>query len=170
MNCQIVNYKGTQEEDVEITLLLTRVFVKEGYIDKSSAEKIFAPDELRKRGEIMLARSPAGELFGMIICVRPTSPARQVAEIDEAEIHLLAVYPKARGRGIASSLIVACEQRAASFGFSKVVLLTQPMMEAAHHVYERLGYRRNPARDWSKKSNGKSYFVYEKSIQQDRTS
>ncbi|MEO9363696.1 MAG: GNAT family N-acetyltransferase [Nitrososphaera sp.] len=162
MNFQILNYRGTIEEDLEITSLLTRVFVKEGYTDKSNAEKMFAPAELQKRGEIMLARSPEGKLVGMVIFVLPTSPARQVAEAGEAEIHLLAVYPEARGQGIASCLITACEQRAVSSGYSKMVLSTQPAMKAAHRLYKQLGYRRNPARDWSKGTDNKVYLVYEK--------
>gem|GEM_PF-738258 len=143
MNFQIVNYRGTAKEDAEIILLLTRVFVEVGYTDKSDAQRMFAPAELRKRGKIILSRSPAGPLLGMAICVPPSSQARQVAAADEAEIHLLAVYPKARGQGIASSLILACEQQAISLGYSKMVLLTQQTMKEAHHVYERLGYRQN---------------------------
>jgi ribosomal protein S18 acetylase RimI-like enzyme len=165
---QILNYHGTAEEDLEITSLLARVFVGEGYTEKSSAEKIFALAELQKRGEIMLARSPTGKLLGMVIFVLPTSPARQVAEEDEAEIHLLAVYPEARGQGVASRLIMACERRAVSSGYSKMVLSTQPTMTEAHRVYEQLGYRRNPIRDWSSKKgtdgNSKIYFVYEKRL------
>lgn len=156
-----MNYKGTIEEDSEITSLLIRVFVGEGYTDKLNAERIFAPAELRKRGEIILAKSTVGKLLGMAIFVRSTSPARQVAEADEAEIHLLAVYPEARGQGIASQLIMACEHRAVSFGFSKMVLSTQQTMKEAHRVYERLGYRRNSTRDWSKGAE-KIFFVYEK--------
>ena len=161
MNFRIMDYQGTIEEDKEITLLLDCVFVKEGYTSRLDAERMFAPAELRKRGEIMLARSAEGKLLGMIIFVRPTSPARQVAKADEAEIHLLAVYPEARGQGIASRLIAACEQRAASSGYSKMVLSTQQTMKKAQHLYEKLGYWRNPARDWSKGTD-KVFFVYEK--------
>ena len=60
MNFQIVNYQGTPDEDAAITLLLTRVFVEEGYTDKSTASKMMASAELKKRGEILLARSPLG--------------------------------------------------------------------------------------------------------------
>jgi ribosomal protein S18 acetylase RimI-like enzyme len=149
---QILNYQGAKE-DLEIVSLLTRVFVEEGYTDKSNADRMFAPAELQKRGEIMLARSPAGKLLGMVIFVLPTSPARRVAEADEAEIHLLAVHNEVRGQGIALRLIVACEQRAISCGYFKIVLSTQQTMKGAHHVYERLGYLRIPARDWSKKES-----------------
>ena len=112
MNFQILSYRGTIEEDREITSLLNHVYVKDGYTDKSYAEKIFVPAELRKRGEIILARSIAGKLLGMAIFVPSTSPARQVAELGEAEIHLLAVYPEAGCQGIASRLIKACEEQA----------------------------------------------------------
>ncbi len=158
---QIKNYQGTTNEDKEIASLLDDVFVKEGYTDKSRAEKIFPPTELQKRGEIILATSVTGQLLGMIIFVRPTSPARQVAEPDEAEIHLLAVCPKVRSQGIGSQLIMSCEQRATSLGYSKIVLSTQQAMKEAHRVYEKLGYRRNPARDWSRDAD-RIYFVYEK--------
>ena len=161
MTIQIMNYQGTIKEDGEIISLLTRVFVEEGYTKKSNAKRIFVSAELRKRGEIILARSSLGKLVGMVICVLPTSSARQVAEEDEAEIHLLAVYPEARRQGIASQLVIACEQRAVSLGYSKMVLSTQQTMREAHHVYEQLGYRRNSARDWSKDTD-KIYFVYEK--------
>ncbi|MGI0018957.1 MAG: GNAT family N-acetyltransferase [Nitrososphaera sp.] len=165
MNFQIVHYHGTIEENREITSLLTRVFVEEGYTDKSNAERIFVPAEVRKRGEIMLARSPVQKkLLGMIIFVPSISPTCQVAEADEAEIHLLAVHPETRGQGIASHLIMACEQRAVSFGYSRMILSTQQTMKEAHRVYEQLGYRRNSTRDWSRGTD-KTFFVYEKLLQ-----
>jgi len=79
------------------------------------------------------------------------------------------VNSTARGQGIASSLIEACEQRATARGYFKMVLSTQPTMTVARRVYERLGYRRNAARDWSK-MNGKRYFVYEKPLQKHTSS
>ena len=109
--------------------MLNHVYVKDGYTDKSYAEKIFVPTELRKRGGIILVRSISGKLLGMAIFVPSTSPARQVAELGEAEIHLLAVYPEVRCQGIASHLIKACEEQAVSFGYSKMVLSTQQTMK-----------------------------------------
>jgi ribosomal protein S18 acetylase RimI-like enzyme len=103
-------------------------------------------------------------LLGMAIFVPSTSPACQVAELGEAEIHLLAVYPEARCQGIASRLIKACEEQAVSLGYSKMVLSTEQTMREAHRIYEQLDYRRNSTRDWSKGEN-KIYFVYEKILQ-----
>jgi ribosomal protein S18 acetylase RimI-like enzyme len=155
---------GDPEEERAITSLLIEVFAGEGYTERPSAETMSTPEALRQRGDLLLATSATGDLLGMVVCVRPTNPARQVAELDEVELHLLAVHPKARGHGVAAALIAACEQRALSLGYFKVVLSTQPTMRAAHRVYERVGYQRDASRDWSMARTGKTYLVYEKHI------
>lgn len=160
-----MDYQATAKEDNEIVSLLTSVFVKEGYTAKAHAEKMFTPSELQKRGQIILARSNTEKLVGMIIFVLPTSPARQISKPDEAEIHLLAVHPEARGQGIGTHLIKTCEMRAIRSGFTKMVLSTQQTMRWAHHIYTKLGYRNNPTRDWSSVM-GKTYLVYEKYLDQ----
>ena len=159
---QIRSPLGDSDEDREIASLLIQVFAGEGYTDRPNAEMMSAPDELCHRGDIFLAKSGTGDLLGMAICVCPTSAACHVAETDEAELHLLAVLPKARRQGVAAALVAACEQRASFLGYSKMVLSTQPTMLAAHRLYERVGYRRNAERDWSRAQYGKSYLVYEK--------
>jgi ribosomal protein S18 acetylase RimI-like enzyme len=155
---------GNAVEDRAITSLLIEVFAGEGYTERLSAEIMSAPDLLRQRGDLLLAKSATDDLLGLVVCVRPTSPARQVAELDEVELHLLAVHPRARGQGVATALIAACEQRASSLGYSKMVLSTQPTMQSAHRLYERLGYQRNRSRDWSLAPAGKGYLVYEKRL------
>ena len=97
----------------------------------------------------------------MVILAQRTNSARQVAGPNEAELQLLAVHPIARGQGIASRLIEACERKALASGYQRMVLSTQPDMKAAQRVYERLNYRRNPARDWAR-CDGRSFLVYEK--------
>jgi hypothetical protein len=57
MDYKIMIHTGTANEATEIIALLFRVFVAEGFTDKSIAERIFVPTELRKRDEIILARS-----------------------------------------------------------------------------------------------------------------
>ena len=73
----------------------------------------------------------------MAIFVLPSSPECQVANTDECEIHLLVVYPEARGQGVASHLIGGCENEAVRLGYFKIVLSTQQSMEAPHHVNQR---------------------------------
>lgn len=42
-----------------------------------------------------------------------------------------------------------CLERARAAGVSSVVLSTQPQMRAAHRLYERLGFSRDPDLDWT---------------------
>lgn len=160
---EIVDATHTPQEYRMVAELLMRVFVEAGYTERASANRLTAPEELQRRGDIILAKSAAGEVLGMVVCMRASSPGRQVAEPGEAEMHLLAVDPQARRQGVASALIQAFEQRSRSNGFSKAVLSTQPTMAPAQRLYERHGYHRNPGRDWSG-SNGKKYLVYQKNL------
>lgn len=163
MSFYIVDCQNSREEHEAIACLLIKAFIEEGHTDRANAVQLTSPEELRKRGEIILARSTASrdQILGLAILVEPRSSARQVAMPDEAEIHLLAVDPIARGQGIGLRLVAACEQKALALGYKKIVLSTQPAMKAAHHIYERLGYQRNPARDWTR-PGGRFYLVYEK--------
>jgi ribosomal protein S18 acetylase RimI-like enzyme len=66
----------------------------------------------------------------------------------EAGIRLLAVAPRAQGRGIGTALTNALVGRAQDEGKRGITLLTLPAMTAAQRMYERLGFQRDPERDW----------------------
>jgi ribosomal protein S18 acetylase RimI-like enzyme len=68
---------------------------------------------------------------------------------DEAAFRMLAVDPAVRGRGVGELLVRTCLDRAGAAGKRRVVISTDPRMTSAHRLYERLGFRRLPARDWS---------------------
>jgi len=59
----------------------------------------------------------------------------------------LAVDPRHRGRGIAESLMLACEIRAAQSHAPVFAFHTSDFMRTARALYERLGYRRAPEFD-----------------------
>ncbi|KPA33418.1 FR47-like protein [Leptospira interrogans] len=117
--------------------------------------------EIKKRGKILVALAN-NTAIGLIIVGTYTNPYRQIAEIDEAEMQLIATLPKFRQQGVASSLCRTFEVEAKILGFRKVVLSTQSTMKAAHKLYEKLGYLRNPSRDWIR--NNRQFWVYEKNI------
>jgi ribosomal protein S18 acetylase RimI-like enzyme len=77
----------------------------------------------------------------------------------EAEIRALAVAPNARGRGIGAALVSAVIDRAGRRGVRHLLLLTEPGMRAAHHLYTRAGFGRLPDRDWSPEA-GVSLLAY----------
>jgi len=65
-----------------------------------------------------------------------------------ASIRMLAVDRAERGRGVAEALMRHCLERAVHEGAAEVVLHSTPWMEAAHRLYARLGFRRDPSLDW----------------------
>ncbi|MBL8045535.1 MAG: GNAT family N-acetyltransferase [Anaerolineales bacterium] len=67
----------------------------------------------------------------------------------QPEVRLLAVPPEQRGRGIGRALMEACLRQARAAGDEVITLHTIEVMEAALHLYERLGFVRAPHLDFS---------------------
>ncbi len=65
------------------------------------------------------------------------------------EVGLLGVDPAWRGRGIGAALMDACIARARAAGAGALYLHTEPRMPAAVTLYQRLGFTRAPAYDYS---------------------
>lgn len=158
---EIVYYAGENPVfDEAIPALLRAVYVDAGFTPPAFAPKGFSIPEIKQRGKILLALDADKNVVGMIIVGTQANPYRQVATAEEAEMQLLGTLPAARGQGVGDALCRAFEKQALTDGFQKAVLSTQPMMTAAHKLYEKSGYERNPARDWER--NGRSFWVYEK--------
>lgn len=157
---EIVTYIAADGRyDAAIAALLKAVYIDAGFTPVAPPPRGFAIEEIKQRGKILLALD-AGVVVGMIIVGTHRNPYKQVATVDEAEMQLLGTLPTERGMGIGENLCRAFEKQAFDDGFKKAVLSTQPMMHAAHRLYARLGYERNPARDWER--NGRNFLVYEK--------
>lgn len=78
----------------------------------------------------------------------PGTPLSELVYEGEAGIRMLAVDPEAQGKGAGTALVEALIARAWADGRRGMALYTLPAMAAAHRVYERYGFRRDPARDW----------------------
>ena len=61
---------------------------------------------------------------------------------------MLAVSPMERGRGIGAELTRAALDMAVERGARRVVLSTMDTMQAAHRLYERIGFVRREDLDW----------------------
>ena len=89
-----------------------------------------------------------GAIVGTVTLALPGSPLAHLSQAGEAEVRMLAVDEAARGLGIASRLMAACETLARNEGLAAVILCTETGMLAAQRLYQRRGYLRDPARDW----------------------
>jgi ribosomal protein S18 acetylase RimI-like enzyme len=149
--------------DEQIERLLLRVYVEGGFTEQSIAQRIFISEEVKKRGDILFALSPPEKILGMVICSSRQNPYKQIAYDNEAEMHLLAVDPDARNLGLGELLIKSFEKKAGNRGFLKAVLSTQKTMGSAQGLYVKMGYHRDPSRDWSR--GGRDFLVFTKALE-----
>ena len=103
----------------------------------------------RDRGAELWVAVDDDRLLGSVTYCPPGSPWREIAREEEGEFRMLAVDPLSRGAGAGTALAALCERRARAHGATGMALSSLARMTAAHRVYDRLGYDRDPARDWS---------------------
>ena len=89
------------------------------------------------------------QLLGAVTYCPPGSPWREISRPDEGEFRMLAVDPDARGAGAGTALVSLCEERARAHGAVGMAISSLAEMTDAHRIYARLGYARDPDRDWS---------------------
>ncbi|MBP1992210.1 GNAT family N-acetyltransferase [Paenibacillus eucommiae] len=82
------------------------------------------------------------EIVGSVLIFRSSDIAYGQPGIDSPIIRLLAVSPKARGKGVATELIKESVRRTIAWGAATLHLHTSDMMESAVRLYERLGFER----------------------------
>jgi ribosomal protein S18 acetylase RimI-like enzyme len=98
-------------------------------------------------GEI-LAAVDDGDILGTVTLVTWPNSGEALRGAGEAEIRALAVAAQARGQGIGRALLAAVMRRATAREVHDLVLLSQPEMRAAQHLYTEAGFRRLPERDY----------------------
>lgn len=106
------------------------------------------------------AGAAGGTVLGTVTYVPEPGPWHEFDDHATAGIRMLAVAPRAQGRGIGRALVEACLARAAAEGRPRVGLHTVSLMVDAMRLYERLGFHRAPDHDWTLPS-GTKILAYE---------
>ncbi len=101
------------------------------------------------QAQLWVAEDDDGRILGTVTHCPPGSPWREVSQPGEGEFRMLAVAPDAQGRGVGEALTRHVLALCAEAGEDVVVISSLNEMAAAHRIYERLGFRRLPERDWS---------------------
>jgi GNAT superfamily N-acetyltransferase len=80
-----------------------------------------------------------GRLLGMVFLI-PSGNPTPVFDASWSYVRMLGVDPEAQGNGIARRLMQLCIDRARSTGEQFLALHTSEFMDAARHIYGRLGF------------------------------
>ena len=107
----------------------------------------------RAQQVLVLVARQNGVPVGTLTCALPGSSWQEIARANEAELRILAVAPEAQRRGIGSALVRASMEHARRAGCTALVLSSAAWMHAGHLLYERLGFRHTPARDWQPRAD-----------------
>lgn len=160
-NYEIRLSTSTCPTDDELEQLLTSVYVGGGFTTAEAAPSRFAAPEVRSRGDLLVAiECETQKPVGMVIVVTPDSAARQFAEADEAEMHLLGVVAEHRGNGLGRLLVDAAMNNSRIAGYVRMLLWTQPTMKPAHNLYYKVGFVRDPARDFCRGEDEEFLFMF----------
>ncbi len=134
--------------------LTAEAYIADGLLDDDDGYAAELRDAQRRAAEAVLlvavSATPDGReaVVGSITVAPYGSSYAEVSEPGEVELRMLAVAPEARHQGIAAGLMRAALREALAGGARRVVLSTQDAMVAAQRLYDRLGFVREPDRDW----------------------
>ncbi|WP_457032424.1 GNAT family N-acetyltransferase [Kitasatospora sp. P5_F3] len=140
------------EADLEAVGAVTHeAFVGDGHspADGPYAAQLLDARPRFEQAELLVAVDPAdGRVLGCVTFAVGGTGFADIAEPSEGEIRMLAVSGAARGRGAGEALVRASIARSRELGLTGMAFSTRPSMTSAHRLYERLGFRRTPERDW----------------------
>ena len=143
-----VTVRRADPGEADLVGALTERVYRDGGFGSGAYADVLRDGRSRVRDDIVLVAAADGTITGTVTLALPGSPLAHLCRADEAEVRMLAVEEAARGLGIADRLMTACESLARDQGLAAMILCTETGMHAAHRLYERRGYEREPARDW----------------------
>ena len=138
---------ATSEDAEAVVALWTEAYFSEGEggRDTPYVRSDFAETEAAAAHLLVAERD--GAVLGVVALLAPDEPTRAVALDGEAELARLVVSSTARRQGIARALANRCAELAQGEGWPAISLWSRPYQRAGHHLYESLGYQRQPERD-----------------------
>jgi GNAT superfamily N-acetyltransferase len=157
LRCPAVLVRTVDASDAELcrdlgAIVLRAYTALPGHVPEADYERELADLAARAAApetSVLAAFDDAGAPLGCVTYVASsTSPLAEMLEDDEAGFRMLGVDPDVQRAGAGRALVVACIDRARLDGRSALCLHSTTWMTAAHRLYESLGFRRDPARDW----------------------
>jgi ribosomal protein S18 acetylase RimI-like enzyme len=130
----------------ELTVAAYRLGEVDG--DDSYAEVLRDAARRAEQAELYVVADDVEGLVATVTLAPAGTEWAEIAHDGELEVRMLAVTPAAWGRRIATQIMEQVIALAEERRFTHIVLLVIEDNEAAHRLYQRLGFTRIPERDW----------------------
>lgn len=129
--------------------LTVRAYVRHGGLhpDDGYARVLADAADRAQRAELYVAELD-GRVVGTVTVAEHGRPYAEVSSPEELEFRMLAVDPEVGGRGIGTQLVRFVVAEARRRGRARVVISVVRGNEGAEQLYRRLGFVREPERDW----------------------
>lgn len=135
------------QEHAAIGELTAQTYLAEGYAGEGYAAHLRNVGDRVQHATVLVALVD-DQVAGSVTVATRGGPYAEDNDAGTAVIRMLVTAPAFRGQGVGTALVEAAIDVARAEHCSVVRLSTQASMTAAHAVYERLGFRRTPERDW----------------------
>ena len=91
----------------------------------------------------------AGKVAASVLLTFAGQPYTEVARDGELEFRMLSVDPDCQGAGVGRAVVRSIVEHARQLpGITGISITSATFMEPAHRLYQSLGFRRAPERDW----------------------
>lgn len=155
---------ATEKDAAIVGELTERAYRADGFpiSDKYAARLRDAATRINDATVLVAERN--AQIVATITLAIHGSPFAEIARPEELEVRMLAVSPEQRRQGVAETLMSAAMKHAQNLGLRALVLSTETPMSSAHRLYEKLGFTRQPERDWP--VGDYDLFVYARDLDQ----
>jgi GNAT superfamily N-acetyltransferase len=137
------------EEHTELADITVAAYLGIGHVDDEYEPELRDIAGRVAGADVFVAVDDDGRLLGGVTYVPDrASPYAEFDAEHAAGIRMLAVRPEAQGQGVGEALTAECLRKARSDDRREVILHSGLSMKAAHQLYEKLGFARDPNLDW----------------------
>jgi GNAT superfamily N-acetyltransferase len=123
-------------------------YVASGFASEHYRDYLADSRSRAEQAELLVAVDGSGRIVGTVTYTVAGQPYAEISRPGESEFRMLGVDPVARGHGVGELLVNACIERARRDGSTAVAICSMTEMTAAQSIYARLGFVRDPERDW----------------------
>ncbi|GAB5080360.1 GNAT family N-acetyltransferase [Arthrobacter sp. AD-310] len=142
--------RAVTEDFPEVRRITRDAYLRAGHFaaDHPYMDVLEDVEHRAKHAQVWVAEA-AGKVVAAVTLTLAGQPYSEIARDGELEFRMLAVDPAHQGGGVGRAVVREIVEHARQLpGIGSISITSATFMERAHGLYESLGFRRAPERDW----------------------